>query len=132
MNLQLSLKREWFYMTGPNGKTEDYREITPYWIKRLTKIEKANDYYLDYAVEYLKRGAEYVNGQKLVTTHLPNFCFPKKFNQNTITLGYPSKTDRSRFKIYEHAGIEIGFGKPEWGAPTDRMVFIIKHGKEIV
>jgi len=35
MNLQLSLTGKWFEMTDPNGKTEDYREITPYWASRL-------------------------------------------------------------------------------------------------
>jgi len=35
MNLQLSLKKQWFEMTKAGIKTEDYREITPYWIKRL-------------------------------------------------------------------------------------------------
>jgi hypothetical protein len=35
MNLQLPLKKQWFEMTKSGIKTEDYREITPYWVKRL-------------------------------------------------------------------------------------------------
>jgi len=31
----MSLKTKWFEMTKNGGKTEDYREITPYWCKRL-------------------------------------------------------------------------------------------------
>ena len=34
-NLQLSLKKNWFEMTKSGLKTEDYREITPYWYGRL-------------------------------------------------------------------------------------------------
>ena len=34
-NLQLSLKGKWFLMTDPNKKTEEYRDITPYWWTRL-------------------------------------------------------------------------------------------------
>ena len=55
----------------------------------------------------------------------------KPFTTNKITLGYPKKGDPERTLIFEHAGIEIGYGNPEWGAPIDRMVFIIKHGKRI-
>lgn len=40
MNLQLSLKTRWFEMTKSGLKTEDYREITPYWVKRLTQFNK--------------------------------------------------------------------------------------------
>lgn len=35
--LRLSLKRQWFEMTKAGIKTEDYREINEYWIRRLTK-----------------------------------------------------------------------------------------------
>lgn len=35
MNLQLSLKKQWFEMTKSGIKTEDYREVNEYWGKRL-------------------------------------------------------------------------------------------------
>ncbi len=35
MNLQLLLKKQWFDLTKSGIKTEDYREITPYWVKRI-------------------------------------------------------------------------------------------------
>ena len=34
--LRMSLKSKWFDMTKAGVKTEDYREINSYWIKRLT------------------------------------------------------------------------------------------------
>lgn len=37
--LYLSLKREWFEMTKFKGKTEDYRELTVYWLRRLVTKE---------------------------------------------------------------------------------------------
>jgi hypothetical protein len=49
-NLQLSLKKQWFEMTKAGIKTEDYREITPYWVSRLfntcsfDKAEKISEY----------------------------------------------------------------------------------------
>lgn len=54
----------------------------------------------------------------------------KLFDYNVMTLGYPSKEDRSRYKTFEHKGIEIGYGKEEWGAEPNKLYFIIKHGKQ--
>ncbi len=35
--LHLTLKKKWFDMIASGEKTEEYREIKPYWIKRLVK-----------------------------------------------------------------------------------------------
>lgn len=34
--LHLSVKKQWFDMISADEKTEEYREIKPYWIQRLT------------------------------------------------------------------------------------------------
>lgn len=34
--LKLALKRQWFDMIASGEKTEEYREINEYWVKRLT------------------------------------------------------------------------------------------------
>lgn len=34
--LELPLKKEWYDMTESGEKPEDYRDITPYWVSRLT------------------------------------------------------------------------------------------------
>lgn len=42
--LHLSVKKQWFDMISAGEKTEEYREIKPYWIKRLaTNCEVAYD-----------------------------------------------------------------------------------------
>lgn len=33
--LRLTLKKKWFYMIVSGEKTEEYREIKPYWTNRL-------------------------------------------------------------------------------------------------
>lgn len=104
-NLQLSLKTKWFEMTKSGGKTEDYREITPYWIKRL-----CDD------VEYYGKSWEGVF---------------KNFETNIMTLGYPKSTNTERIIKFKHAGIEIREGKPEWGAEPGKLYFVIKHGGRI-
>lgn len=39
--LHLTLKKQWFDMIASGEKTEEYREIKPYWNKRLNKTYDA-------------------------------------------------------------------------------------------
>ena len=113
-NLHMSLKRKWFEMTKSGVKTEDYREITPYWIKRLVHNCSCLAYYkpgeLSIAIEECPLGGF------------------KKFDYNIMTLGYPPKDDCDRILKLPHAGIEIRTGNPEWGAEPGKLYFVIKHG----
>lgn len=38
--LYLSLKKEWYNLIDDGVKTEEYREIKPYWVKRLLSLKK--------------------------------------------------------------------------------------------
>lgn len=105
-NLQMSLKKQWFEMTKAGIKTEDYREITPYWEKRLF-----------YKSKELKDDGFH-------------FYF-KKFDFNIMTLGYPKSSDTDRILKLEHKGIEIRTGNPDWGAEPNKFYFVIKHGKQV-
>jgi hypothetical protein len=115
-SLRLSLKREWFEMTKAGIKTEDYREITAYWAKRLVG---AWTYYRN-GRGLLPNHESFMNGFRPV-----NY---KNFQHNIMTLGYPSAIDTERILRLEHKGIEIGYGKPEWGAEPNKLYFVIKHG----
>jgi hypothetical protein len=124
MNLQLSLKTKWFKMTHtPDGKSEDYREINEYWVKRIFRNVDKNS-----IAEIIK---DLKQGKSIDWIGIFHLHFTKDFKINTMTLGYPKKTDRERFKIFEHAGIEIRTGNPEWGAEPGKLYFVIKHGKRI-
>lgn len=102
MNLQASLKSKWFEMTKAKIKTEDYREITKYWIKRL------------------------------LSEYNPDGTFvAKKFEYNIMTLGYPKSGDTERILKLEHKGIEIRTGNPDWGAEPNKLYFVIKHGNTL-
>lgn len=114
--LRLSLKKKWFEITVPNGKTEDYREINEYWIKRF--------------VSYCSNMSHLIHQPHLLQLGRFDVSF-KKFDCNTMTLDYPKSNDNSRIKKYEHLGIEIGYGKEEWGAEPGKLYFIIKHGKQL-
>ncbi|MES2864103.1 MAG: hypothetical protein V4666_08295 [Bacteroidota bacterium] len=131
-NLQLSLKRQWFDMTKSLIKLEDYRDINEYWIKRLFEC---------YAPEE-EKGENKVNAENSIfdiehngydprdVLNVYGFV-PKEFTQNTMTLGYPKSGDTERIIKFEHSGIEIRTGNPEWGAEPGKLYFVIKHGKLI-
>lgn len=129
MNLQLSLKREWFDMTKAGVKTEDYREITPYWCARLMQDDEGKSL----SEKYWKQ--EYFEGGEIKDYHISELIdgghfYLKPFTTNTMTLGYPKATDTERIIQFEHAGIEIRTGNPDWGAEEGKIYFVIKHGNE--
>lgn len=120
-NLQLSLKKQWFDLTKSGEKTEDYREINGYWVARLFKIKGDKESNIELALT-IKNSIDI----DWLNIYLKNEF--KKFKTNTMTLGYPKSTDTDRILKLEHKGIEIGYGKPEWGAEPNKLYFIIKHG----
>jgi hypothetical protein len=120
-NLQLSLKRQWFEITKAGIKTEDYRNINEYWIKRLVvpmipdlSVQRVLSWICDNDLDLFDK-----------------FCSFKHFDTTTLTLGYPKSTDIDRILTLEHKGIVIGYGKEEWGAEPNKLYFIIKHGERL-
>lgn len=135
MNLQLSLKKEWFELTKSGIKTEDYREITPYWVKRLIFYSSSsglcltNDDWDEVCYDINSACQESLDYTEEIEYHLDNWYLKfKPFTQNIMTLGYPKSTDTSRILKLEHKGIEIRTGNPEWGAEPNKLYFVIKHG----
>lgn len=121
--LTLPLKTKWFKMTKAGIKTEDYREINQYWVRRLMS-EAYNIIY--------SSPQDSING--IFKNTDPNFLVKhhsKKFESNVMTLGYPKKGDQSRVIEYEHKGIELRTGNPEWGAEPGKLYFVILHGNRI-
>ncbi len=104
--LKLTLKKGWFDMVLSGEKHEEYREIKPYWEKRLCR-----EFYADTQRACLLEGRD-------------SFI---KFDAIEFTNGY-SKSSRSVTK--ECQGIDVGIGLYVLGAPNI-PVFRIKLGKEI-
>lgn len=106
--LDLPLKRKWYEMIESGIKTEEYREVKQFWIKRLC----ANS-------DKLWQCAD-CDGMLMCS-----LCFsPKNLTHVRFRYGYTKRT-----MLREIESISIGYGKPEWGAPTDKQVFIIKFKK---
>lgn len=82
------------------------------------------DYNLEDICDYALKN---IDELKFVLNHY-DFKF-KPFKRNIMTLGYPKSTDTERILTYDHDGIEIKTGKPEWGAEPGKLYFVIKHGK---
>lgn len=126
-NLQLSLKTKWFEMTKTGIKTEDYREINNYWCRRLLSVDEETEWVV--WQELIEDLANPKRKHEDVYECLSFFGVRfRKFDCNIVTLGYPKSADNSRILKLEHKGIEIREGNPEWGAESDKLYFVIKHG----
>lgn len=131
MKLQLSLKKQWFELTKTGIKTEDYREITEYWCRRLLQLKEDLEFgvWLDLIEDLGNPNRPHIDVQECLEFYNVTI---KQFDTNIMTLGYPSKTDTERILKLKHKGIEIRTGNPEWGAEPNKLYFVIKHGEIVI
>ena len=116
--LFLPLKKEWYEMIERGEKTEEYRELTQYWMRRLC-ADSRNKTICAYAGPTCTARFSCVqcaseDGFRFI--HYDAVCF---------SYGYTKR--RMTFKCED---ITIGKGRPEWGAP-DYETFIIKLGNKL-
>lgn len=105
--LILPIKKKWFDMIVSGEKKEEYREIKPYWTRRLLKSDIPFD--LDKLLYKLKTG----EGRFCKTVILKN--------------GYR----KSSSKIMCRVEIYIGQGKKEWGAEPNKEYYVLEI-KEVI
>lgn len=98
--LTLSLKKQWFDMIKAGVKKEEYREIKPFWKKRLRNVV------LKTALSTVYEGFQ-------------------RYDALVFTLGYPKADDTERRLEFKNPKIRIGTGKPEWGAEPGILYFVI-------
>lgn len=103
MDLKLTLKKKWFDMILSGEKTEEYREIKPYWESRLQKLFPAES--LGEIYEPIIENVHFFNGN----------CFSK---------------DLPNFKV-KFKGAEVREGKVEWGAKKGLKYYVILLGKVV-
>lgn len=114
--LHLVLKRKWWDMIASGEKTEEYREIKPYWEKRLLN-EKA-----------IRANIANIMTAKLIFGYYDVAArYSKKFEFVTFYLGYAKDRPSMTFKF---GGLTTGKGKSEWGA-TDELMFVVKLGERV-
>ena len=119
--LDLSLKHEWFNMIAAGRKSEEYRDFRPYYANRLLyHTNLGQKEYWDTIFANMKN-APYYKPQ-----HLLRDYGARRYDAVRFHKGQGGK----QTMLFEFAGLEIGKGRPEWGAP-DEDVFIIKLGRRI-
>jgi hypothetical protein len=102
--LILQLKKKWFDMIKSGVKKEEYRELKPFWIRRLILPLSAYG-------------------------RISNESMFKKFDEVVFTLGYPRENDKERRIVFKNPKIKIGLGKENWGAEPHKMYFVITWDK---
>lgn len=106
--LDLPLKKEWYDMIESGEKREEYRVIKPYWCKRLARCDKDLCWMRD------------PDGQCPFRKHIKDI---NRLDYTHVRFRYGYTQRAMLYKIDE---ITIGRGNPNWGAPKDKDVFIIK------
>lgn len=121
--LHLPLKKKWYEMIESGYKTEEYREIKPYWIKRLLKGAETSFCAIDDISD---------DTANFYSTH------PRKINQGLAFGGLAKSFDKVKFS-YGYTKRTMMFnvryfgvlkGKKQWGAPSED-VFVIGLGRRI-
>ena len=116
--LSLVLKKKWYDMIDSGEKTEEYREIKPYWEKRLLDY---NGIIRDY---HALRFRQHLTGQAF------DACeeYPRGYDKVTFYLGYSKNRPSMTFKVKE---IVFANGNPEWGAEAGILYFVIRLGERL-
>jgi len=113
--LHLTLKKVWFDMILSGEKKEEYREIKPYWIKRLCP----NDYDLTLFESIIP------DNDKNPTFSCKKF---KEYDTITFKNGYAADSPEM---IVELQGIQIEMGLASWGAELGKKYFVLSLGKKL-
>lgn len=123
--LTLHLKKKWYDMIASGEKTEEYRIIKIYWEKRLLDYKALADY-VTHNIKSMILYEFLVHGS--VEPHIKDACaeFPRGLKVARFYLGYTHT-----YMDFNIKSITMGNGNPDWGAPTDQPVFIIKLGDRL-
>ena len=97
-------------------KTEEYRDIQPYWEKRLLDYKSICEDYKSLVFKKFVLGIPY------------DICkqYSRGYTHVKFSYGYTKRT-----MTFEIEDITMGQGNPEWGAPLKKDVFIIKLGDRV-
>jgi hypothetical protein len=106
--LKLVLTHKWYDMIESGEKTEEYRDITPYWVRRLVK------YFSNYS-HLINQPHLYLSGRFDVEF--------KPYTHVQFQRAYPKNPPRMTKAI---KSIRIGTGKPELGAIENKLYFVIE------
>ena len=110
--LHLILKDKWFQMYKDGLKTEEYREISPYWCNRFLGVVPMGKKYWQ----------EKLNLVECFGTLGLRFCYYRQYRFVTFHRGYTNEKITFLLK-----NIKIGYGDMNLGAPGT-LCFILEVG----
>lgn len=120
------LKRRWFDMIQSGEKPEEYREITPYWIKRLF----CNRVYSPLRLFPLtkKEISYFASNHEALAKALDAGLVVPKAEAALFYMGYAKDRPQLAHLIQ---GIKVGTGRPQWGAEPGKEYLVIQLGERI-
>ena len=127
--LHLVLKRKWWEMIESGEKKEEYRDFTPFYVKRLCDnpcFNKQGEITERKIIDKWTLDACEKRGIDLKTAWVDGNIIPKDYSSVTFHFGYTNKT-----MTYSIKDISVGEGRTEWGAENGKEYFIIKLGERI-
>lgn len=106
-------------------KTEEYRDIKPYWIRRLVNIDSPEEYKGEnkLAADNIHYDAQNYQWDEVLKAYYASY---KEFDIIRFTNGYAKGVPT--FDI-ESKGTEYGEGFVKWGANGTSNYFVLKLGK---
>ena len=112
--LHLNLKRKWFDMIISGEKKEEYREIKESIVSLLFDWKDSG-----LTREQFTRAC--INKEEFIWIYVKHYTKPVTFSN-----GYAK--DRDQFIIAWNS-LDIGEGKPEWGAEKGKNYFVLELGE---
>ena len=115
--LHLPLKGKWYQLIKSGAKPEEYRDTTPYWMKRICgcPATRCKD-----TKPKTCEGCTVLENARMI---------PKRFSAVHFTLGYPKKDDTERNLLVRIIKVTIGYGNQAWGAEPGKEYIIIHLDK---
>lgn len=122
--LKLTLCRKWFDMILRGEKTEEYRDVKVFWTRRFMR-----SYDVD-SVCCPRYWEDATNAILTGTVKEEHFDIEfKEYDAIEFYRGAPYFGQELPRMLVERRGVFAGYGRPELGAPEDRMVFVNKLGR---
>jgi len=127
--LHLTQEKKWFDMTAEGIKKEEYREIKPYWVKRLLFVDHPEEFPKEgkITVENIVFDLKRHSHQEVLLAYHSTF---RQFDWVISKNGYSKNAPVIR---WAHKGIRVGTPNPDWCPPEfhGQTFFILEIGQVI-
>jgi hypothetical protein len=110
--LILPIKKKWFDMIVSGDKREEYREVKPYYVSRLSKKWAANYLQKEYSADMQESFLKWVASSDGAGSRI-NVLFRNGYSKYSPSI-------RATCAVY------LGTGRTEWGAEPGKEYFVLK------